>query len=134
MCDNKFVQFLSNMSSFLRIMITNNVDFCMNDIRFMPLTIPILLLITKMTRKQLLFHLWKIKAEDRCALTNIYWNIVNEVFRNSVYTSMISYNVHGDSLVTSEGIIYIRSLASRHTFNKIFFFNFFLVLISSLLA
>ena len=40
MCDEKIVQFVSTMSSFLHITILRyNVDFCENDPRFMPLTI-----------------------------------------------------------------------------------------------
>ena len=61
LCDNNFLQYLCTGSSFLHIMITHNVGFCKNELRFMPLTIfhlnPILLLMMKMTRKNFLFHL-----------------------------------------------------------------------------
>ena len=59
MCDNKFVQFLSTGSSFPHIMITHNVDFCQNELSFMPLTIPhlnpVLLLMIKMRRTNFYF-------------------------------------------------------------------------------
>ena len=68
------MQFVSTVSSFLRIMIRHNVDFCKNQPRFMPLIIfhlnCILLLIMKMNKKQFLFHSWKIRAEGRSPLSS----------------------------------------------------------------
>ena len=73
LCDDKFEQFICTGSSFLHIMITHYVEFCKNVLRVMPLTIfhsnHKLLLIMKITRKLFLFHLWKIRAEDRCTLS-----------------------------------------------------------------
>ena len=54
------MKFVSTVSSFLHIMIRNNVDFCKNEPRFMPVIIfhlnCILLLIMKMNKKQFLFR------------------------------------------------------------------------------
>ena len=70
--DNKFDQFLSNGSCFLHTMIAYYVDYCKNELRFMPITIlhlkPILLLMMKMTIKRYLLHFWRIRAGDRCTL------------------------------------------------------------------
>ena len=53
----------------------NNVESCENELRFRPLTIfhlnPIHLLMVKMTRKQFLFHLGKIRAEDGLGLRGL---------------------------------------------------------------
>ena len=49
LCEFLFVQFLSTGSSFLHIMITHYVDFCKNELRFMPVTI---------------FHLYPITIVD----------------------------------------------------------------------
>ena len=73
LCDNKFVQFLSTGSSFLHIMIKHNVDFCKNELRFMPLTFfhlnPILLHMKKMTSSFV-----KNKSRGSLYLTKTYSN------------------------------------------------------------
>ena len=76
----KCVQFLSTGSSFVHIMITRYVDFCKNELRFLPLTIfqlnSILLLMMKITRKQFFKFICE-KLEQNIIVPLLYTFIFN---------------------------------------------------------